>query len=227
MGNYLIIGGTKGIGKAVADILNESGESVHVWARSGEKDSHFTQNDVTTAALDLSNLPESLNGVVYCPGSINLKPFHRLTEEDFYNDWQVNFMGAVRAVQAVLPLLKKVDNASIVLYSTVAVGTGMPFHASVAAAKAAVEGLTKSLAAELAPKIRVNCIAPSLTNTPLAEKLLSSPEKIEMAGKRHPLQRVGTPNDIAEATVFLLSEKSSWLTGQILHIDGGMSTLKL
>lgn len=227
MGNYLVVGGTKGIGKAVVEELTLAGETVFVWARSPENIANFTQNDATEATLDLSGLPEHLDGLVYCPGSINLKPFHRLSEDDFYRDWKVNFMGAVKSIQAVLPLLKKAEQASIVLYSTVAVATGMPFHASIAAAKAAVEGLTKSLAAELAPQIRVNCIAPSLTHTPLADKLLSSPEKIDLAGKRHPLQRVGTPKDMAQMTTFLLSSHASWITGQIYHVDGGIGTLKV
>ena len=135
---------------------------------------HFVQADINDPNLDLSGLPELIDGLVYCPGSINLKPFHRLTEADFLTDWQINFMGAVKVIQQLLPALKKAEKPSIVLFSTVAVGTGMPFHASIASAKAAVEGLTRSLAAELAPKIRVNCIAPSLVQTSLAEKLVNT-----------------------------------------------------
>jgi NAD(P)-dependent dehydrogenase (short-subunit alcohol dehydrogenase family) len=164
---------------------------------------------------------------VYCPGTINLKPFHRISIADFKQEMEVNFYGAIRLLQACLKGLKKSSSPSVVLYSTVAVQTGMGFHAGIASAKGAVEGLTRSLAAEWAPnKIRVNAIAPSLTETPLALALLSTPEKKEASDKRHPLGRVGRPEDIAEATVFLLSEKSSWMTGQILHLDGGMSHLK-
>lgn len=230
MKNIVVVGGTKGIGASIVELLPES--EIFVVARNkfnfpGSTNVRFVQADVTTDNLDSAMFPNIINGIVYCPGSINLKPFHRLSREDFLNDWQVNFMGAVKVLQQLLPNLKRAEFASVVLFSTVAVSTGMPFHASIAAAKAAVEGLTRSLAAELAPKIRVNCIAPSLTQTELAEKLVSTPEKIESGGKRHPLQRIGQPGDIAELACFLLSSKSSWITGQIMHVDGGMSTLKV
>ncbi|MEP6597760.1 MAG: SDR family oxidoreductase, partial [Ginsengibacter sp.] len=117
-------------------------------------------------------------------------------------------------------------NASIVLFSTVAVQTGLPFHAQVAASKGALEGLTKALAAEFAPKIRVNCIAPSLTDTPLASSLLNTGQKAEANAQRHPLKRIGTTADIANLAEFILSDKASWITGQIIHVDGGISTLK-
>jgi 3-oxoacyl-[acyl-carrier protein] reductase len=199
-----------------------------VWARTptSVEGAKMSANDVT-GALDLSHLPEVLDGVVYCPGTINLKPFHRLTQADFAHDWLVNVMGAVATLQAVMPKLKNAERASVVLFSTVAVGLGMPFHASIASAKGAVEGLTKSLAAEWAPKIRVNAIAPSLTQTSLVEKLLASEEKIEAAGKRHPLQKIGSPEEIAALVTFLLGDDSTWITGQILHVDGGLSSVKL
>jgi 3-oxoacyl-[acyl-carrier protein] reductase len=230
MRNIVIVGGTKGIGKAIVEGL--TGDRVFVIARSTEgiqesSNPHFINADVTTGSIDLSLLPESIDGLAYCPGSINLKPFHRLTEAEFLSDWQINFMGAVKIIQALLPKLKAATTASIVLFSTVAAGVGMPFHTSVAAAKGAVEGLTKSLAAELAPQVRVNCIAPSLTHTPLADKLVNTPEKLEGGAKRHPLQRIGQPADIAAMALFLLSSNSSWITGQVMHVDGGMSTLKV
>ena len=230
MKNIVVVGGTKGIGKNIVELLDLS--NVVVLARSRDELSdtakaHFILADVTQPTIDLAMFPEVIDGFVYCPGSINLKPFHRLTQQDFLNDWNINFMGAVRIIQQLLPNLKKAEASSIVLFSTVAVSTGMPFHASVAAAKGAVEGLTKSLAAELAPKIRVNCIAPSLTETPLAEKLVNTPEKMEGGAKRHPLQRIGQTSDVAQMACFLLSDKSSWITGQIMHVDGGMSTLKV
>jgi NAD(P)-dependent dehydrogenase (short-subunit alcohol dehydrogenase family) len=181
--------------------------------------------DAATDTLDASVLPE-LHGFVYCPGSINLRPFKGLKPETFQADFDLNVLGAVKALQAVGKNLVANGQASVVFYSTVAVQTGMPFHASVAAAKGALEGLTRSLAAEWAPKIRVNCIAPSLVNTPLADKFLNNEAKMEKASERHPMQRVGTPQEIAEATAFLLSDKSGWMTGQVLTIDGGIGTLK-
>ena len=182
MKNILIAGGTKGIGLELVKQLKDTTKLFTI-ARSNEDTSSdppitYLQADLSVSVPDIPTLPVVLNGLVYCPGSINLKPFHRLTEADFLADWQVNFMGAVRLIQLAMPMLKRAPSASIVLFSTVAVGTGMPFHASIAAAKGAIEGLTRSLAAELAPGIRVNCIAPSLTDTPLAAKLLSSAEKI-------------------------------------------------
>ena len=230
MKNIVVVGGTKGIGKQLVDAL--TGYNRFVIARSQDElllneQTIFLPGDVTAPSIDISGLPDVIDGLVYCPGSINLKPFHRLTEADFLNDWQVNFMGAIKIIQQLLPALKKAETPSVVLFSTVAVQTGMPFHASIAAAKGAVEGLTRSLAAELSPKIRVNCIAPSLVQTSLAEKLTNTPEKIEAGGKRHALQRIGQPNDIAAMAEFLLSDKAAWITGQVLHIDGGMSTLKV
>jgi 3-oxoacyl-[acyl-carrier protein] reductase len=229
MRNIVVVGGTKGIGKSIVELLQNC--NVYVIARTPvqfeETDNiHFIQHDVPQSTINLTSFPEVIDGLAYCPGSINLKPFHRLTDADFLSDWQVNFIGAVKIIQALLPNLKRSDDPSIVLFSTVAVSMGMPFHASVAAAKGAVEGLTRSLAAEFAPKIRVNCIAPSLTQTPLADKLVNTPEKIEAGAKRHPLQRIGQPADVAELACFLLNN-AGWITGQVMHVDGGMSTLKV
>jgi len=222
--NIILVGGNSGIGKAVAAQLQEDGATIFSYSRTGEGAAAV---DFSTDFEELPGLPEIIDGVVYCPGTINLKPFHRISIADFKQEMEVNFYGAIRLLQACLKGLKKSNCPSVVLYSTVAVQTGMGFHAGIASAKGAVEGLTRSLAAEWAPnKIRVNAIAPSLTETPLASALLSTPEKKEASDKRHPLGRVGKPEDIAEATVFLLSEKSSWMTGQILHLDGGMSHLK-
>jgi 3-oxoacyl-[acyl-carrier protein] reductase len=233
MANYFIVGGTKGIGLEIVKHLTDAGHHIWVVARNPNDELktipniHFQTLDTQTEAIEQGFLPEVIDGFVYCPGSINLKPFNRLSEDDFINDWQINVLGAIKTLQTALPMLKKSDSASVVLFSTVAVSLGMPFHASIAASKGAIEGLTKSLAAEFSPKIRVNCIAPSLTNTTLAEKLLNTPEKIEASGKRHPLQRVGNPKELAEMACFLLSNSASWMTGQILHLDGGMSSIKI
>ena len=227
MANYLVIGGSSGIGLATAEQLKADGHRVIVSTRKEEaivgfETLQWNAESATPLALPL----EALDGVVYCPGTIQLKPFHRFSEADFIQDFQINALGAAKVLQECLPLLKKSSHPAVVLFSTVAVQAGMAFHSSISMAKGAIEGLTRSLAAEWAPTIRVNAIAPSLTNTPLAEKLLSTPEKLEASNKRHPLQRVGTTNDLAQMTTFLLSEKSSWITGQILHVDGGMSSIK-
>lgn len=222
--NIVVIGGNSGIGKAVASALSEQGANLFLYSKSGEG---TTALDISSDFSEIPGLPEKVDGVVYCPGTINLKPFHRISIEDFKNEMEINFFGAARVLQACMKGLKKSDSPSVVLYSTVAVQTGMGFHAGISSAKGAIEGLTRSLAAEWAPsKIRVNAIAPSLTETPLASALLSTPEKKEASDKRHPLGRIGTPEDMASATLFLLSSQSSWMTGQILHIDGGMSNLK-
>ena len=177
--------------------------------------------------ISKEQLPEVIRGLVYCPGSINLKPFKSLNADAFRTGYEVNVIGAVESIRAALVGLKKDGNASIVLFSTVAVQQGVPFHASVAAAKGAIEGLTRSLAAEMAPKIRVNCIAPSLVDTPLAAKLLGNERQQEGATNRHPLKRYGQPEDIASMTVMLLSENASWVSGQVIGVDGGLSRLRV
>jgi len=227
--NYLIIGAGSGIGKAIMEELNHSDNQLFVTSRSKDKiepkeNIHFQELDVTQD-FELE-IPEQLDGLVYCPGTINLKPFHRLSEEDFINDFKVNHLGAVKVIQQALKALKKSEQASIVLFSTVAVQTGLSFHASVASAKGAIEGLIKSLAAELAPNIRVNAIAPSLTDTPLASKLLSTDQKKTANAERHPLKKIGTPKDIAKAAVYFLSEDSAWVSGQVFTIDGGIGSIR-
>ena len=228
--NFLIIGGSSGIGKKlVVDLLKDNNKLI-VSSRQPINDPDIVDADHiifnANEPKPLSLPVDRLDGLVYCPGTINLKPFHRIKPSAFEEEWKVNFMGAVHVIQESLSLLKKSSHASIVLFSTVAVQNGMSFHASIAAAKGAIEGLVRSLAAEFAPKIRVNCIAPSIVDTPLAGKLLSTPEKIAASGNRHPLQRVGEISDITAAVKFLLLKESSWMTGQIMAVDGGMSSIR-
>lgn len=222
--NVVVIGGNSGIGKSVVEKLRQSGANVFAYSRSGQAGNSL---DVREDFDTIEGLPDVVDGIVYCPGTINLKPFHRFSVDDFRSDYEINVLGAVKVLQACMKSLKKSPSASVVLYSTVAVSVGLGFHASISSAKGAVEGLAKSLAAEWAPfKIRVNVIAPSLTDTPLAAQLLGNEDKKEASNKRHPLGRYGQPEDIASATLFLLSEGSSWMTGQVLHLDGGMSSIK-
>lgn len=225
---YLIVGASSGVGASLLNLLHADQHQIITASRRAVSDSstHITL-DVMHDDLDISQLPDSLDGLVYCPGSINLKPFHRITDQEFIEEFHLNVLGAIKIVRSVLPLLKNTQLASVVLFSTIAVQQGMPFHASIAAAKGALEGLTRSLAAEFAPKIRVNCIAPSLTNTPLASRLLSSDEKKKVSDDRHPLKRIGEADDIAQLAAFLLSPKSSWITGQIIHADGGLSSVRI
>jgi NAD(P)-dependent dehydrogenase (short-subunit alcohol dehydrogenase family) len=231
MANYLIIGGSSGIGSSLVAQLVEEGHQVfatyntHPVTSSFPNLSYFPLN-VLDETLDLSFLPEKLDGIAFCPGAIQLKPFARIQAADFMADYQLQVVGAIKVIQGALPALKNAEQASIVLFSTVAVQLGLNFHSLVSASKGAIEGLTKSLAAEFAPKIRVNAIAPSLTNTPLAAGLLNSDQKMEANAERHPLKRVGKPEDVSAMAAFLLSPKTSWITGQIISVDGGMGALK-
>lgn len=226
--SYLLIGGNSGIGLATARCLVSQGHSIVAAARNAAPlaDLGISVQPFDASAPAPLDLPDRLDGLIYFPGTITLKPFHRLTADDFLRDYQINCLGAVHAIQSALPALKAVPAASIVLFSTVAVAQGMPFHASISAAKGAVEGLALSLAAELAPRIRVNVIAPSLTDTPLAGTLLNSDSKREAAAKRHPLQQTGDPEDVAKLAAYLLSDDSKFMTGQILRPDGGLSSVR-
>jgi NAD(P)-dependent dehydrogenase (short-subunit alcohol dehydrogenase family) len=186
----------------------------------------FHYLDVLSPQPDIDFIPDILHGFVYCPGSITLKPFSKLSLNDFESDFQINFLGIVKLLHQILPNLRRAEQASVVLFSSVAVQLGMPFHSSIAASKGAIEGFTRAMAAEFSPKIRVNAIAPSLTDTPLAESLINTEVKLMNMASKHPLQRIGKPEDIAHMVEFLLSNKSSWITGQIFHIDGGMGVIK-
>ena len=229
---FVVIGGSSGIGLDITRLLSQANRRVTVISRSMHtinelKAVKHISIDITRDDMDARSLPDRIQGLVYCPGTIRLRPFHRLKADDFLADFEINLLGAVKAIQACLPGLKRADApGSIVLFSTVAVETGMPFHASIASAKGAIEGLTRSLAAELAPKIRVNAIAPSLTDTHLAKALLSDEGKRSAAAERHPLKRIGSPADIAAAAKFLLDDSASWITGQIIAVDGGMGAIR-
>ena len=226
--NILLIGGSTGIGFQLSELLKEN-HNIYVASRNtGNLDTDKVKHldfDVLKDNIEDLDLPDQLDGLVYLPGSIDLKPFKMIKPENFEKEMQLNFFGLVRSVKGVLDKLKNSSQASLVFFSTVAVKVGMPFHTNVAAAKGAIEGFAKSLAAEYAPNFRVNVIAPSLTDTPLAEKLLSSDEKRKKMDQRHPLKRVGEPKDIANLAAFLLSDNSGWITGQILGVDGGLSTI--
>lgn len=235
----LIYGGSGGIGSATARLLRERGHDLHLVGRNQERldaladelDASYTVGDVAAGDPDVfsratQEAGKRLGGLVYAIGTINLRSLQRLSEQDLSEDFRVNALGAALAVQAALSVLKRSEeSSSIVLYSSVAATQGFSLHASMGMAKGAVNGLTLSLAAELAPRIRVNAIAPSLTRTPLANGLLSNDAITEGIVKQHPLRRLGTPEDIAALTVFLLSPESSWITGQILGVDGGRSTV--
>ena len=235
MKNILIVGATKGIGLELTKQLSEGSNNLYAVSRNSEFIQVFNKA-VNHILLDVVNdglenletfLPNEIHGIVYCPGSINLKPFNRFTTNDFIADFNQNVIGAVRIIQHCIPQLKAAKGASVVMFSTVAVKIGMNFHSSVATSKAAVEGLSKSLAAEYAgSNIRFNVVAPSLTNTPLANALINTPEKLEASNKRHPLQRIGTANELASVVSFLLSDSASWITGQVFNVDGGMSSIK-
>ncbi|MFO7645196.1 MAG: SDR family oxidoreductase [Desulfosarcina sp.] len=229
--NYIIFGGSRGIGETLVAML--CAKSAHVSFSSREDGDQPVPDGARRFAFDAARgevpreaIPAELAGLVYCPGTITLRPFQRLTCDDFLTELQTNLLGAVGAIQACLPALKKAPSAAIVLFSTVAVQTGMPFHSSIASAKGAVEGLTRALAAEFAPRIRVNAIAPSLVDTRLSADLLSSDQKRQAAAERHPLRRIGTPRDVAGLALYLLGEEAGWITGQIFHVDGGMGALK-
>lgn len=230
MRTTFIIGASSGIGKQIAEDLHEKGEQVigtRYQSQPADMPYALHSLNVLEDTLNLDFLPDTLDAFVYCPGSITLKPVARITPQDYILDYQLQVVGAIKIIQAILPRLRKGQNPSILLFSTVAVQQGFPFHTMVSSSKGAVEGFTRALAAELAPTIRVNCIAPSITDTKLAKTLLNSDDKIAANANRHPLKKIGSPKDISEAATFLLSQRSGWITGQVIAVDGGMSSLKV
>ena len=233
-GNFVIAGGSKGIGLELVRSLVPDADRIDVLSRSVDEldvDDRIRHQsvDFSQDAAGIGELPDAIHGVAYCPGTINLRSFRSLKLDDFRRDLEVNLIGAIRLLQACHAGLRKggaEQSASVVLFSTVAVAQGMAMHASVAAAKGAIEGLTRSIAAEWAPNIRVNCLAPALTETPLASRFLSTPENRQAMAAKYPLKRTGTPKDLAEIARFLLLPAASWITGQVIGVDGGMSTLR-
>ncbi len=228
MKNILLIGGSYGIGFSMAKQL-ASNYNVYIASRTKNDLSNLNVTHISFDALndelDISLLPDEIHGFTYCPGSINLKPFKMTSIDTIQEDMFLNFFGLIKVIKTIIP--RMAEGSSMVFFSTVAVGTGMPYHTSVAASKGAIEGFAKSLAAEYAPKIRVNVVAPSLVDTPLAKRLLSNERKQEMMAERHPLKRVGCAEDISNIAVFLLNTESSWITGQVIGVDGGISTLNI
>ncbi|MEN8777037.1 MAG: SDR family oxidoreductase [Polaribacter sp.] len=227
MGNIVVVGGSKGIGQAIVNSLIEKNKIFNI-SRTAPLQSHanLTHYNCDILSDDLPDL-DAIDTLIYCPGSINLKPISRLKLDDFRDDFEINVVGAVKAIQHYLPKIKNGKNPSILLFSTVATKLGMPFHASVAAAKSGVEGITKSLGAELAPTIRVNAIAPTVTNTDLAAKLLRNERMIENITERHPLKKFLKPQEVADLATFLISEKANSISGQIFELDCGIVNFKI
>jgi len=226
MRNILIIGGTKGIGKAIVDLLvNEN--NVICMSRNSTEFSHNNYSHITFDSID-DEFPdfEKVDTLIYCPGSINLKPISSLSVEDFRKDFEINVIGAVKAIKKYIPLLKKGLNPSILLFSSVATKLGMPYHASVSASKSAIDGIVKTLGAELAPKIRINAIAPTLTKTELASKILRNDKVVENMIERHPLKKILSPEEVAKMSEFLISENASSISGQIINMDAGIVSFK-
>lgn len=233
MRNYVIIGGSSGIGRELAlQIAGAGGRVFATYCKSKPENSlhpniSFHHMNVLDETVEIDYLPDHINGLAYCPGSIKLKPFKRLAPADFISDYELQLVGAVKVIQMLYPRLAESELPSIVLFSTVAAQLGFNFHSLVGSSKGAVEGLMRSLAAEFAPAIRVNAIAPSLTDTPLSEALLNTDSKREANALRHPMKRIGKAGDIASMAHFLLSEQSAWISGQVIHVDGGISSLKV
>lgn len=227
MKNIVIIGGSKGIGNAILKLAIENNKVINI-SRNLPEMSH---PNLTNFQLDVLNseLPdiEHVDVLIYCPGSINLKPIMSLGIDDFRNDFEINVIGAVKAIQKYLPTLKKGSNPSIILFSTVAAKLGMPFHASIATAKSGVEGLVKSLGAELAPTVRVNAIAPTITETSLSSAILRNDRMKENMIERHPMKGYLAPEEVAGMAEFLMSDNAKSISGQVFEMDYGIVSFKL
>lgn len=229
MKEILILGASSGIGLSLTNRLLDSGH--RVFATYCKKKIQISHPNLITSFFDTQNsnsfefdLPEKLDGFVYCPGTINLKPFRSLKQDDFKLDFDVNVLGFIKSLQLLLKPLKKSNLSSVIGFSSVCAQSGFNFHASTATSKAALEGLFTSLAKEYAPKILFNIIAPSIIKSPLSEHLLNTEDKIERIATTHPIPRIGQPNDIGSLAYHILIE-SSWMTGQIIKVDGGKSKL--
>ena len=227
MKKVIIVGGSKGIGKAIIELLIDNCSVINI-SRTSPSITHpnLTHHSCDVLKEDLPEI-ETADTLIYCPGSINLKPISRLSLDDFKSDFEINVIGAVKTIQKYLPIIKNGNKSSILLFSTVAAKLGMPFHASVAAAKSGVEGLVKSLGAELAPNVRVNAIAPTVTDTELASKLLRNEKMIENITERHPLKKFLSPTEVADMAKFLISDKAASLSGQIFEMDCGIVSFKI
>lgn len=226
--NILVIGGNSSIGQEVIKLANSQGDNVIATSRSiiDIPLNNFIQLDPNEDLSGLDTLPDSIDALLYCPGSISLKSIQRMDISDVRDDFRINVEGAFNIIKKVLPNLKKDDGASVVFISSVAAKNGMTFHSSIAASKAALEGFARSLASELAPRVAINCVAPSLTNTPMAEHLLNNEKKLQSSEERHPLNTIGDPARIAGVIYNLFSAKDNWITGQTINVDGGLSTLR-
>ncbi|NNC50341.1 MAG: SDR family oxidoreductase [Flaviramulus sp.] len=227
MKTIIVIGGSKGIGNAIIKKLLKHSKVINISRTSPEENhANLTHYNCDVTKEELPEI-DTADGLIYCPGSINLKPISRLSIEDFKDDFEINVLGAVKAIQKYLPNLKNTNNPAILLFSTVAAKLGMPFHASIATSKAGVEGLVKSLGAELAPTIRINAIAPTVTNTQLASKLLRNDKMVENITERHPLKKFLNPEEVADMAEFLISNKSASMSGQIFEMDCGIVSFKI
>ena len=227
MKTIIIVGGSKGIGKATLEALLGTHKVINISRTTPEIiHEHLTHYNCDVLTDDLPTV-DVADGLIYCPGSINLKPFKRLSLEDFRTDFEINVIGAIKSIQAYAPTLLQSESGSIVLFSTVATAMGMPFHASVSTAKSAVEGLMKSVAADLAPKVRVNAIAPTITQTDLAAKLLRNERMVENTIQRHPLKKFLDPTEVAAMAQYLISDAAKSISGQVFKLDCGIVSLKV